>query len=213
LLNKTQILIAIAVFVCWYYPIFGTQLTSGSQAFILLLVVQFYIFGSSFAHLVSASLPDAETAGNVAALLFALIVAFNGVFVPPNALPGFWIFMYRVSPLTYITAALAGVGLHGRQVHCGATEVTVFDPPANQTCGSYLADYLKTAPGQLLNPQSFAGCEYCPLTGADQFLAGYGVSYEERWRNSSIVWGFVAFNVSIVVKPVCKGGLTNSASR
>lgn len=121
--------------------------------------------------------------------------------------------MYRISPLTYITAALAGVGLHGRQVHCGPTEVTVFDTPANQTCGTYLAEYLKTAPGQLLNPQSIGNCQYCPLTGADQFLAAYGVSYEERWRNSGIVWGFLAFNVSILVKPVCEGGLTDSSFR
>lgn len=158
-------------------------------------MIQFYVFGSSFAHLVSASLPDAETAGNIAAFLFALCVAFNGVFVPPAGLPGFWIFMYRVSPLTYITGALAGVGLHGRPVDCGANEVTVFDAPAKATCGSYMADYLKVAPGRLLNPEATSHCEYCPLTGADQFLAGVGISYDQRWRNSAIVWGFIAFNV------------------
>ena len=47
-----------------------------------------------------AALPDAETAGNIATLMFSMTLTFNGVFQPPNALPGFWIFMYRVSPLT-----------------------------------------------------------------------------------------------------------------
>lgn len=204
MLNNIQVLISLAVFACWYYPIFGTTLASGPQAFILLLVIQFYVFGSSFAHMVSASLPHAETAGNIAAFLFALIVAFNGVFVPPSGLPGFWIFMYRISPLTYLTAALAGVGLYGRQVHCGSTEVTRFDAPANETCWSYMAKYLDTAPGQLLNPQATESCEYCPLTGADQFLSAYGVSYDERWRNSGIIWGFVALNVSSSLRPACE---------
>jgi hypothetical protein len=104
--------------------------------------------------------------------------------------------MYRISPLTYITAALAGVGLNGRQVICSSSEVTVFDTPADQTCGDYLTEYLKVAPGYLLNSDATANCQYCPLSSADQFLAEYGVFYEQRWRNSGIVWGFVAFNVS-----------------
>lgn len=201
--DNCQILVAALVFFCWFYPIFGTSLTSTSQAFIFLLVLQFYIFGSSFAHLISAALPDAETAGNIAAFLFALAVAFNGVFVPPNALPRFWIFMYRVSPITYLTGGLASVGLHGWPVVCGSGEVTTFEAPPGQTCESYMAEYLKTAPGYLLNnPTSVGSCEYCPLSGADQFLAGYGVSYDDRWRNSGIVWGFVAFNVSQAISPI-----------
>lgn len=88
---------------------------------------------------------------------------------------------------------------------CGPTEVTVLDAPTNQTCGEYLADYLKTAPGYLLNSEALGRCEYCPLTDADQFLAGYGVSYKERWRNSAILWGFVAFNVSITAMPLFCG--------
>jgi hypothetical protein len=30
----------------------------------------------------------------------SLTLTFNGAFRPPCALPGFWIFMYRISPLT-----------------------------------------------------------------------------------------------------------------
>ena len=47
-----------------------------------------------------AALPDAETAANFATLMFSMALTFNGVFQAPSALPGFWIFMYRVSPLT-----------------------------------------------------------------------------------------------------------------
>jgi ATP-binding cassette, subfamily G (WHITE), member 2, PDR len=186
--------VAIAVFGCWVYPIYGI-LPSASQGYILLVVVQFYIFGSSFAHLLSAALPDAQTAGNVATFLFTLIVAFNGVFVPPNALPGFWIFLYRISPLTYIVGALSGAALHGRPVVCTLNELVIFQPPVGQTCGKYLEDYLATAPGQLLDQATTQDCSYCSLSNADEFLAGYNVSHNDRWRNFGIVWGFIAFNI------------------
>ena len=189
-----QIVVAIGVFGCWAYPIYGV-ISSSSQGFILLVVVQFYIFGSSFAHLLSAALPDAQTAGTVATFLFTLIVAFNGVFVPPNALPGFWIFLYRVSPLTYIVGALSGAALHGRPVVCAQSELSVFQPPGGQTCGTYLADFLSMAPGQLLNPAATQDCSYCPLSVADEFLASYDVTYDTRWRDFGIVWGFIAFNI------------------
>ena len=158
-------------------------------------MVQFYIFGSSFAHLLSAALPNAQTAGTVATLLFTLILAFNGVFVPPNALPGFWVFLYRISPLTYIVSALSGAALHGRPVVCAQNELVVFQPPGGQTCGTYLADFLATAPGQLLDPAAMQDCSYCSLSNADEFLAGYDVSYHARWRNFGIVWGFIVFNI------------------
>jgi ATP-binding cassette subfamily G (WHITE) protein 2 (PDR) len=97
-----QILLGILVFVSYFYPIFtrGGIPPSSRQGLILLLLVQFFVFASTFAHMLIAALPDSETAGNIATLMFSLTLTFNGVFQPPLALPGFWIFMYRVSPLT-----------------------------------------------------------------------------------------------------------------
>lgn len=97
-----QILLGVMVFASYFYPIFtkGGMPDSSRQGLILLLLIQFFVFASSFAHMLIAALPDAETAGNIATLMFSLTLTFNGVFQPPNALPGFWIFMYRVSPLT-----------------------------------------------------------------------------------------------------------------
>jgi ABC-type multidrug transport system permease subunit len=37
-----------------------------------------------------AALPDAQTAGTIATLMFSMTLIFNGVFQPPQALPGFW---------------------------------------------------------------------------------------------------------------------------
>lgn len=97
-----QILLGVMVFASYFYPIFtkGGIPQSQRQGLVLLLIVQFFVFTSTFAHMLIAAMPDAETAGNIATLMFSMALSFNGVFQPPTALPGFWIFMYRVSPLT-----------------------------------------------------------------------------------------------------------------
>ncbi len=97
-----QIILGVMVFASYFYPIYtkGGIPPSSRQGLILLLIIQFFVFASTFAHMLIAALPDAETAGNISTLMFSLTLTFNGVFQPPNALPGFWIFMYRVSPLT-----------------------------------------------------------------------------------------------------------------
>merc|ERR1711964_64183 len=64
-----------------------------------------------------------ETAGNIATLMFSMCLTFNGVFQPPFALPGFWIFMYRVSPLTYLLSAYAS-----------ASGGEIYNPNATSDC-------------------------------------------------------------------------------
>lgn len=88
-----QILLAILAWASWYWPVFGYHQTSEQRGLMLLFVIQFMIFSSTFAHMVIAAMPDAETAGNIATLLFSLMLTFNGVLQTPQALPGFWIFM------------------------------------------------------------------------------------------------------------------------
>ena len=97
-----QILLGVLVFACYYYPVYTRDGIPSSvhQGLILLLFVQYWVFASTFAHMLIAALPDSETAGNIATLMFSMTLTFNGVFQSPQALPGFWIFMYRVSPLT-----------------------------------------------------------------------------------------------------------------
>lgn len=195
-----QILLGILVWASLYFPVFGHHQNSERQALFLLYSIQFFIFASTFAQMVIAALPDAETAGNIATLLFSMMLTFNGVLQPPSALPGFWIFMYRVSPLTYTVGGLSAVGLHGRAVHCAQNELAIFDPPSGQTCQTYLADYFKAgAPGSLYNPQATSGCEYCSIQSGDQFLAGSLIYYNQRWRNFGIVWAYVLFNIAAVV--------------
>ena len=108
--------------------------------------------------------------------------------------------MYRISPLTYIVSGIAATGLHGHDITCSANEMSIFDPPANMTCGEYLAPYFAAqAPGHLSNPAASTLCQYCPLSTADQFLAVSAISWDTRWRNFGIGWAYVVFNVVMTV--------------
>jgi len=71
-----QVLLGIMVFASYYYPIFsanGIQ-SSQRQAIILLYCIQFFIFASTFGHMLIAALPDAETAGNIATIVCITLV-------------------------------------------------------------------------------------------------------------------------------------------
>ncbi|TVY36705.1 Multidrug resistance protein, partial [Lachnellula occidentalis] len=196
-----QIILGVMVFGSYFYPIY----TSGGipapqrQGLILLLLIQFFVFASTFAHMLISAMPDATTAGNIATLMFSLTLTFNGVFQPPQALPGFWIFMYRVSPLTYLVSAIASTGLSGKTVHCATNELAIMQPLPGQTCGDYLTPYANLAGGSIYNKNAIADCQYCSLSNSDQFLNSVSISYGTRWRDYGIGFAYIAFNIFMAV--------------
>jgi ATP-binding cassette subfamily G (WHITE) protein 2 (PDR) len=174
--------------------------SSSRQGLILLYCIQFLIFGSTYAQFIVAAAPDSATAGIIATVLFALCLGFNGVFQPPNALPGFWLFMYRVSPLTYFVGGMASTTLHALPVVCSSDEIAVFRPPGNLTCGTYLQKYIELgAPGQLLNGSATTFCEWCSFRTADQVLAISEIQWGDRWRNFGILFSYIGFNIAACV--------------
>ena len=177
----------------------GASQSSERQGLVLLFCVQLLIYTSTFADMTIAALPNAETASGLVSLLTLMSILFNGVLQPPSQLPGFWLFMYRVSPFTYWIGGMVSTMLSGRQVICSAQEVSVFDPPAGQTCGAYLADYAAAAGGTIQNPEATTSCNYCSLSNADQFLAGSSIYYGERWRNFGIIFAFIGFNIFLAI--------------
>ncbi|KAG7416620.1 ZEB2-regulated ABC transporter 1 [Fusarium oxysporum f. sp. raphani] len=166
-----HVVLGVMTFAIFNYTVFGIR-SSEDQGLVLLFFVYFYILAGTFAHMVVAPLPDATTAGRVVTILFWMMILFSGVFQTLIALPGFWIFMYRVSPMTYLVGGVAVSGLSGDAIICSQAELAVFQPPAGETCGAYMQPYLEqAAPGTLLNPDATASCSYCPLGYADQVLA------------------------------------------
>ncbi|KAF2276149.1 uncharacterized protein EI97DRAFT_501428 [Westerdykella ornata] len=194
-----QIFTGLLIWACFYYPVVGTSQSSTRQALVMLFCMELLIYASAFADMTIAALHDAQTASSLVMLLTFMSILFNGVLQSPTALPGFWIFMYRVSPFTYWIAGICATMLHGRPVRCTQAETSQFNPPSGQTCGQYLSAYLETAPGVLQNPDAIADCRYCSLRSSDQFLALSNIYYSERWRNFGLVWAYVLFDIAVAV--------------
>ncbi|KAI0028777.1 AtrD, ABC-transporter [Vararia minispora EC-137] len=191
------------LFVCWYYPI-GlfrnaefTHAVTERGGLMFLFVLQFLLFTSTFTHMIIAGLGDAITGGNIANLLFSLSLIFCGVLATPSgpsAFPHFWIFMYRVSPFTYLVEGMLSVAIANAPATCSATELSIFDPPAGQTCGQYMQTYMSTAGGLLSNPNATSACSFCPVTNTNTFLSQIFSYYGHRWRDFGILWVYIIFN-------------------
>jgi ATP-binding cassette, subfamily G (WHITE), member 2, PDR len=149
-------------------------------------------------------------------VVFPLTLLFCGVLGGPSGLsafPRFWvrfavavvvclkthipsqIFMYRVSPFTYLVDAMISVGVANAPATCSSIEVSHFDPPSGQTCGKYLSLFLKFFGGSLANPNATSDCQFCALTNTNAFLIRLFSNYQHRWRNFGILWVFIVVNI------------------
>ncbi|KAF9887930.1 hypothetical protein FE257_009452 [Aspergillus nanangensis] len=221
-------LMAALIFFCWYYPIgmYNNAIPSDAVTerggLMFLLIWTFLLFTSTFAHMVIAGIELAETGGNIASLLFSLCLIFCGVLATKEALPGFWIFMYRVSPFTYLVSAMLSTGLSGAEARCEKVEYLTFDPPDGQTCAQYMNPYINmTHSGYLLEPQATEGCSFCPVDNTNTFLLSISSKFEDAWRNFGLMWVYIAFNIVAAVfiywlarvpkgKNAARGGLDSS---
>ncbi|KAK9775305.1 putative ABC transporter domain-containing protein [Seiridium cardinale] len=91
------------------------------------------------------------------------------ILVPPTALPGFWTFMFHVSPQTYLMHGLVVAGLANTKIHCAPNELLHIDrlPSGISTCGEYLEAHVKSASGYAANPNATVDCMYRPVSGTN----------------------------------------------
>jgi len=122
--------------------------------------------------------------------------SLSSVLVTPHALPGFWMFMYRVSPFTYLLDGMLSTGVANAPAYCSSVEISTFNPPSGQTCGQYMQEFLtRRGTGAILNPDATSGCQYCATTDTNSFLRSVSSSYHLRWRNFGLMWAYIMFNI------------------
>jgi len=195
-------LMSLLMFLCFYYPIglYKNAEPAGQvnerAALMFLLLWAFLMFTSTFTDMIIAGFNSAEAGGNVANLLFMMCLIFCGILANPDTFPRFWIFMYRVSPFTYLASAMLSVAVANTNVVCAANELLHFAPLAGQTCGEYMTQHIKTAGGYLVNPNATDTCSFCTVNDTNTFLAGTHSYYSERWRNLGIVLSYSIFNIA-----------------
>ncbi|KAI8960633.1 putative ABC multidrug transporter [Daldinia sp. FL1419] len=198
-----QTFVAVLIYITWYYPTgmwrngdanFSTT-ERGGLVFVLILI--FNLWTSTLSQALAAGVDLPETAVQYSVLLFWLSLVFSGILVFPNQLPGFWKFMYRVSPLTYLSNSLILGGLGNKRITCSPKELIQIEvlPPTYNTCGDYLRSFAQSSNGYVENPGATSNCSYCPLTDINSFLGGLGMNTEAPWRNVGYLFAYIVFNI------------------
>jgi ABC-type multidrug transport system permease subunit len=162
------------------------------------MIIAAFLFTSSFAHLIIAGVPNEDIGGAIATVLGIMLYAFCGILSGPKDLPGFWIFMYRCNPFTYLVSGMLAATLGDAPAHCADNEYQIFFAPPNQTCGEYLANYMSMAGGYVQNPEAGGTeqCQFCQISSTNQYLESISVNFAERWRNFGLLWVYIVFNVA-----------------
>ena len=79
-------------------------------------------------------------------------------------------------------------------VNCAEKEFAVFNPPANETCQTYLTSYLSGigSRANLVNPDATESCRVCEYRVGGDYLATINLpDYYYGWRDAAIVTLFV----------------------
>lgn len=196
-------LMSVFMFICVYYPVGfysnGFESQSSERAGLMwLLFWQFLIFTCTFAHACIAITETAEAGGNLANVLFMMCLLFCGVLANEQTLPGFWVFMYRVSPFTYLISAIMSTGLGNTDVTCNSNELVTVNPPENTTCFQFLEEggFIPQAGGYLENPDATSACQYCPMANTNAFLDQISSNFDNRWRDFGIGMVYIVFNIA-----------------
>ncbi|RSM01819.1 hypothetical protein CDV31_011168 [Fusarium ambrosium] len=195
-------LMSVFCYVCWYYPIglyknaewTDSVHSRGITMFLHLWI--FFMFSSTFANMMIAGIPTPDMAGGAMNLLLIMMFTFCGVLAGPDALPGFWIFMYRINPFTYIIESFLGTSLGNAPMYCESNEFVRFTAPDGTTCGEYASDFLSQAGGYLADSNA-TDCQYCAMSETNTFLASVNVSFGNRWRDFGFMWVYCIFNIAM----------------
>ncbi|VDC00110.1 unnamed protein product [Peniophora sp. CBMAI 1063] len=181
-------------FLVWYWLVGFDSSRAGYTYLMIGVVYPFYY--TTIAQAVAAMAPNPEIAALLFSFLFSFVVTFNGVLQPFRQL-GWWRWMYRLSPYTYLIEGLIGQAVGRHQVQCSPVEIVQLIPPSGQTCGNYMNTYIQNAGGYLLNADATDSCNFCYISDTDTFLfSSFNIQYSHHWRNFGLMWAYVLFNVA-----------------
>ena len=81
--------------------------------------------------------------------------------------------MYYVSlGFTWLASGLLSTGVANTKIVCASNEYVKFLPPVGQSCGSYMASYISSSGGYLIDPNNTEHCEFCQLNNTNEYLGG-----------------------------------------
>ncbi|QLL34458.1 hypothetical protein HG536_0G03200 [Torulaspora globosa] len=186
-------------FVSFYFPLKNFFEASRSAVFFLNYSIVFQLYYVALGLMVLYMAPNLPSAAVMMGLVLSFLLSFCGVVQPPSLMPGFWTFMWKVSPYTYFVQNLLGIVLHGKKVVCKQKELSFFDAPSGMTCGEYMEPFLSRATGYIQNPNATENCAYCQFSVGDDYLTRISASYSYLWRNFGFYWAYIGFNLCAMI--------------
>jgi len=188
--------LATTIFFLVVYFAVGLRLDMLAPLVAWITLVVFQLYCATFGQSVAAMAPGLDIAALIGSFVATIFPSSSGVPTPYAVMsPIFKYSLYWLSPYNYAIGVLATTQFHELPIQCTANEFSVFPPPPNLTCGSYLAPYLQLAPGYLVDASSTTLCQYCPISNGDDFIR-YQLSLEwsTRWRDFGILCLLLVFN-------------------
>ncbi|RHZ43888.1 uncharacterized protein CDV56_101606 [Aspergillus thermomutatus] len=188
-------------FLCWYYTVGFPQDSNKSGATLFVMLMYEFVY-TGIGQCIAAYAPNAVFASLANPIFLGILVQFCGALVPYSQIQTFWRYwMYYLNPFNYVMGSLLVFGNFDSRVECAENEYAVFDPPAGQTCQSYLSDYLQDegARTSLINPTAVTGCRVCQYQRGSDYLYTMNLKdYYYGWRDAGIVVIFAISSYALV---------------
>ncbi|KAJ5890238.1 ATP-binding cassette transporter [Penicillium tannophilum] len=184
----------------WYYMV-GYFTISTRAGYAFLMYELYSLFVASLAQFTAAIFPTTLAAQVATGFVWLVVNTFNGPLSPPPLTPRGWRWFYNISPLYYFIEGIGTNALHALNITCQNSELSVFNAPSSETCGSYAAAFFSqsNSTGYLVDASATGQCEYCSYANGDQYVKQYDFRYSQRGRNIGIFIGFILFNYTMAV--------------
>jgi len=191
------VLAATLCVVCCYWSV-GLDSTAGNGFYFWIAFVVFMFMVVAFGQLIASMSPNVGLAMLILPIFNTMLFLFSGVLAPPSSLPTFWrSWMYPLDPFHYFLEGVITDVLLPIQVSCNSRDLLTYNVPPGNTCGNYSAAFLSTATGYVVDPTDTVSCSYCQYSSGEEFYNTLEWSYDHRWRNFGIMWGYWAFNIFV----------------
>jgi ATP-binding cassette subfamily G (WHITE) protein 2 (SNQ2) len=182
------IVCATLFFACWYFTS-GLPVKASTSGQVYLQMIFYEFLYTSLGQAIAAYSPNAYFAALANPVIVgAALINFCGVVVPYSQIQVFWRYwMYYLDPFTYLIGGLLEPVVWDVQVHCKQDELTTIPLPSGETCGSYMAEFLGSNVGYIVDPNNSTSCEYCQYTTGADYLRTMNINEKYYgWRDVGI---------------------------
>lgn len=202
LVSEIPVLIVCATlfFACWYFTS-GLPVKASASGQVYLQMILYEFLYTSIGQAIAAYSPNAYFAALANPVIIgAALINFCGVVVPYAQIQAFWRYwMYYLDPFTYLIGGLLEPVVWDVDIQCKPNELTQIPLPSGTTCGEYMADFLSSNAGYIVDASNSTMCEYCEYTTGADYLKTMNINEKYYgWRDVGITALFCISSYALV---------------